>query len=72
MDERRWYEAEVLMADSTYRRHAMLGVSEEEIEHWIRSHYPNAVVLLVRERTRQKARFGSYMRRAQGGQDMKD
>ncbi len=67
MDERRWYEAEALMADLRSHCHEMSGVSEAEIEQRIRNHYPDAVAILVRERTRPKARFGSYMKRAQGG-----
>ena len=31
----------------------------------MRTHYPNAVTILVRERIRPKARFGSYMGRLQ-------
>jgi hypothetical protein len=31
------------------------------------NHYPDAVAILVRDRTRPKARFGTYMKRAQGG-----
>jgi hypothetical protein len=55
MDERRWYEAEALMADLGSHRHEMPGVSEAEIEQRIRNHYPDAVAILVRERTRPKA-----------------
>lgn len=67
MDGRRWYEAEVLMTDLTVHRHETPGASEEEIEQRIRNRYPDAVTILVRERTRPKAQFGSYMRKAQEG-----
>ncbi|MBA2377655.1 MAG: hypothetical protein M3494_13155 [Actinomycetota bacterium] len=56
MDERRWYEAEALMADLTSHRHAIPGASEEEIEQRMRSHYPDAVAILAREETRTEAR----------------
>ena len=67
MNHRRWYEAEALMADLTSRRHTMEGESEAEVERRIMDHYPDAVAILVRDRTRPKARFGNYMKRAQGG-----
>ncbi len=67
MSERRWYEAEALMADLRNHRHEIRGASEEEIERRMRNHYPDAVTILVRERPERKARFGSYTKRAQGG-----
>jgi len=65
MNDRRWYEAETLMADSSSRRHTTLGASEAEVERWMMDRYPDAVAILVRDKTRLKARFGSYMKRAQ-------
>jgi hypothetical protein len=65
MNDRLWYEAEALMADSTCRCHTTRGASEAEVERWMMDHYPDAVAILVRDRTRPKARFGSYMKRAQ-------
>jgi len=62
MDDRRWYEAEALMAGST-SRHAMLGASEKEIEQRIRNHYPDAVAILVREETSTEAQRGSTPRK---------
>lgn len=67
MDERRWYEVEALMADLRSHRHEIPGASGEEIERRMRNHYPDTVTILVRERSEPKARFGSYMKRAQGG-----
>jgi len=55
------------MTDTTSRRHTMQGVSEAEVEQGMMNLYPDAVAILVRDRTRPKARFGSYMKRAQGG-----
>ncbi len=67
MNDRRWYEVEALMADTTSRRQTMHGASETEVEQKTTNLYPDAVAILVRDRTRPKARFGSYMKRAQGG-----
>lgn len=64
MDNRRWHEAEALMADSTGRQHAILGASEEEIEQRIRNRYPDAVAILVREETRTDARRRSTPRKS--------
>jgi|GraSoiStandDraft_1057264.scaffolds.fasta_scaffold123939_2 hypothetical protein len=58
------YEAEVMMADSTSRRHTMEGASEAEVEQRIMNLYPEAVAILVRDRTGPKAWFGSYIKRA--------
>jgi hypothetical protein len=67
MKDLRWYEAEALMADATSLRQTMQGASEAEVEQGMMNLYPDAVAILVRDRTRPKARFGSYMKRAQGG-----
>ncbi|MEJ7631558.1 MAG: hypothetical protein WKF28_03575 [Rubrobacteraceae bacterium] len=63
MENRHWYEAEALMADSTSRHHAILGASEE-IEQRIRNRYPDAVAILVREETRTEARRRSTPRKS--------
>ncbi len=54
MDERRWYEAEALMADLTSHRHEILGASEEDIEQRMRSHYPGAVAILCARRQERR------------------
>jgi hypothetical protein len=56
MNDRRWYEAEALMADSTSRSHAMAGASEAEVERKIRNRYPDAVAILVRRETWTESR----------------
>jgi len=55
------------MADLTSHRHEILSASEVEVERRMQNHYPDAVAILARESTRPKARFGSYMKRLQGG-----
>jgi hypothetical protein len=56
IDVRGWYEASVLMADLTSHRYEMTGTSEDEIERRMRDRYPNAVVVLVREKERGRTR----------------
>ena len=48
MNDRRWYIAEALMADSTNHHHHLRAASEEEVERRMRKRYPEAVALLVR------------------------
>jgi hypothetical protein len=66
MNNRRWYEAEALMADSS-SRHAMLGASEAEVERRITDRYPDAVAILVREETRTEIRHESAPRKSHKG-----
>ncbi len=55
MDDRSWYEVDVLMADLTSRHHEMIGASEDEIERRIQDYYPNAIVVLMYEKPRTEA-----------------
>ncbi len=48
MRERRWFEADALMADLTNHHHHLRVASEEEVERRMRERYPEAVALLVR------------------------
>ena len=48
MNDRRWYVADVLMADLTNRHHHLRAASEEEAERRMQGRYPEAVALLVR------------------------
>lgn len=59
VDDRRWYEADVLMTDLSVHRHWMLAASEEEIERSIRERYADVVVILARE-MRAEARRGPW------------
>jgi len=63
MRGRRWYEAEALMADSSSRRHAMIGASEAEVERRMKNRYPNAVAILAREETRTETRADLHQER---------
>jgi hypothetical protein len=47
-NRRRWYEAEVLMADLTGHHHTMRAACANEIEARVRQIYPKAVTILVR------------------------
>ena len=51
MRERRWYEADVLMADLTVSRCVILDTSEEEVERKMRARHPGAVAILARRET---------------------
>jgi hypothetical protein len=51
MRERRWYEADALMADLTVNRRVILGTSEEEAERRMRERHPEAVAILARRET---------------------
>ena len=56
-EERRWYEADALMADLTVRRCAILPTSEEEAERRMRECHPEAAAFLARgETARTEAR----------------
>lgn len=56
--ERRWYEADALMADLAVLRRAILCASEEEAERRMRQRHPGAVAVLAREETaRTEARL---------------
>jgi hypothetical protein len=58
MRERRWYEADALMADLTVGRCVILGHSEEEVERQMRERYPEAAAIVVRRETaRAEARL---------------
>ena len=57
MRERRWYEADALMADLTVGRCVILGYSEEEVERKMRERYPGAAILARRETARAEARL---------------
>ena len=58
MRERRWYEADALMADLTVGRCVILGHSEEEVERQMRERYPGAAAILARRETvRAEARL---------------
>jgi len=67
MDNRRWYEAEALMADSTSRQHAILGAAEEEIEQRIRNRYPDAGRSWCEKRQEQMLDADPRHERVQGG-----
>lgn len=57
MRERRWYEADVLMADLTVSRCVILDTSEEEVERRMRErHLEAAAILASRETARAEAR----------------
>lgn len=45
-----------MMEDLAVHRHEMVGATEDEVEHRMRNQYPNAVVILVRERERKPSR----------------
>ena len=58
MRERRWYEADALMADLTVGRCVILGYSEEEVERKMRERHPGAAAILARRETvRAEARL---------------
>ena len=51
MRERRWYEADALMADLTVSRCVILDTSQEEVERKMRERHPGAVAVLARRET---------------------
>lgn len=56
MNVRGWYEVEALMVDLSVQRHEMMGATEDEVGQRMRDRYPNAVVVLVREREREQTK----------------
>ena len=63
MRERRWYEADALMADLTVVRCVILGYSEEEVERKMRERHPGAAAILAR---RETARAEARLRLSRG------
>ena len=63
MRERRWYEADALMADLTVGCCVILGYSEEEVERKMRELYPLAAAILAR---RETARAEARLRLSRG------
>jgi len=63
MRERRWYEADALMADLTVGRCVILGYSEEEVERKMRERHPSASAILAR---RETARAEARLRLSRG------
>ena len=58
MRERRWYEADALMADLAVVRCVILGYSEEEVERKMSERHPLAAAILARRETaRAEARL---------------
>ncbi len=62
MMSHRWYEGKALMTGVASHRHEISGTTGEEIERRVSNHCPDVVAILVREKSRTKARHGSTQR----------